>query len=59
VKWRNALDVVSYTIPTLISIAVFGVYVGSGNTLTPEKAFSTLGYFNLLSLPIRLLGFAV
>lgn len=59
VKWRNGLDVVSFVIPTLISIAVFGVYVGTGNTLTPEKAFSTLGFFNLLSLPIRLLGFAV
>jgi hypothetical protein len=42
------MDVVTALIPGFISIAVFGAYTATGETLTPEKAFSVLGYFNLL-----------
>ena len=57
--FRSVLDLLTQFIPTLIVITVFGLYVAMGNELTPEKAFSVLGYFNLIQLPIRMLGFSI
>jgi hypothetical protein len=42
------MDVLTYLVPSMISIAVFGLYVGIGNTLTSSTAFSVLALFNLL-----------
>jgi len=56
---RANLDIVTNITPVLIALAVFGLYIGVGNTLTAATAFTTLSLFNLIQLPIRMLGFSV
>ena len=40
------------TIPTLVTIATFALYVLLGNTLTATKAFTALSLFSVLRFPL-------
>lgn len=52
----RALSMFSWTIaPFFVSLATFIAYTGSGNALTPEKAFVALSLFNLLRFPLVML----
>jgi ATP-binding cassette, subfamily C (CFTR/MRP), member 1 len=40
------------TIPTLVTIATFALYILLGNTLTATKAFTSLSLFSVLRFPL-------
>ena len=53
---RGMTDVIATTVPILISITVFGIYVSMGNDFNATKAYTVLSLFNLLQLPLRMIG---
>lgn len=57
--FRALLEFVTNLVPLAINIAVFGLYVALNNDLTPSKAYATLAFFNILQMPIRVIGFVV
>ena len=57
---RSALEVFTILAPILIIIGTFATYtLIMGKELTPSKALSTLGYFNLIAIPLRMFGFTL
>ena len=53
---RGMTDVVATFVPIAISICVFGIYVALGNEFNAAKAYTVLSLFNLLQLPLRMIG---
>ena len=45
--------------PTLVSLTAFVAFTASGNTLTAEKAFTSIALFNLLRFPLAMLPMVV
>lgn len=57
--WKSVLDMTINLVPVCINLSVFGLYVATGNELTPPKAFATLALFNILQGPIRMISFVI
>lgn len=56
----RACSTFSWTIaPFLVSLATFAIYTGTGNDLTPQKAFVSLALFNLLRFPLAMLPMVI
>mmetsp|Transcript_7887 Transcript_7887/g.22525 ORF Transcript_7887/g.22525 Transcript_7887/m.22525 type:complete len:1670 (-) Transcript_7887:66-5075(-) len=51
-KLQTWISVLLNTIPTLVSVVAFAVYVLLGNSLTAAKAFTSLTLFNQLRMPL-------
>ncbi len=49
------------SIPFLITLLCFATYIfmGDGNILTPDKAFVTLSYLNIMRMPMAVLPFMI
>jgi len=49
---RSGLTVLFSTVPTIVSLAAFGVYIATGGNLTSSTAFTALSLFNILRFPL-------
>ncbi len=53
---RGMTDVIATFVPIAISITVFSIYVAMGNEFNASKAYTVLSLFNLLQMPLRMIG---
>ena len=44
-----------YFFPALLQAVSFTAYIGSGNTMSVDKAFAILTIFNIIGTPLRML----
>lgn len=56
---RSLSEIFNIITPIMVIIGTFGTYVSLGNDLTPAKALSTLGYFNLMTVPLEMFSYTL
>ena len=54
-NYGNAVVTSLYFFPSLLSAVVFAVYIGLGNTLDLDIAFTVMTILNLIKAPLRAL----
>ena len=60
--WMVAgINFIWISVPFLVALASFTTYVfmDGGNILTPEKAFVTLAFLNIMRMPMAVLPFLI
>lgn len=57
---RGLIDLISTFFPLVISVVVFAVYASNeGSSFKASKAYTVLTLFNMVQVPLRLLGFII
>ncbi|XP_078381052.1 multidrug resistance-associated protein 1-like [Oculina patagonica] len=50
--WRSLLTFIYNSLPTMVAVSTFAVYVLTGNNLTASKAFVALSLFGIMRFPL-------
>ena len=54
-----AITALSATVPTLVAVSAFAVYVTTGHSIDGVKAFVTLNYISILRMPLTIFPFVI
>lgn len=55
-KLNGMIDMISRSTSPIIYMAVFGIYIGMGDTLDAALAFTVISLFTIMELPTRMIG---
>ena len=55
-KLNGMIDMISKSTSPIIYMAVFGIYIGMGDTLDAALAFTVISLFTIMELPTRMIG---